>query len=157
MPQTRFWIVGAEIFPENQGRQALLRVAAARLGLEDRARFLGQRNDMPAIMDALDLLVAAAEAEACSRAVLEAMAAGTPVVAADAGGNPELVVHGETGLLFAPRDAQALAAALRILIRDAEARRRLGRAARARVEEQFSIQRQVREIEAVYEAVLSGA
>jgi glycosyltransferase involved in cell wall biosynthesis len=153
-PRARFLIVGGEVFPENRGREAALRDGAARLNLAGRVGFLGVREDMPAVMDALDVLVSAAEVEACSRAILEAMACGTPVVAADAGGNPELVAPGETGLLFPHGDAHALAAALRTLTEDDTLRKTMGAAARARAEAQFGIERQVREIEAVYDTLM---
>lgn len=152
--QTRFFLVGGEVFAANSGREAALRAEARRLGLEGRVTFLGVREDMPAVMDALDIAVSTAEVEACSRAILEAMASGTPVVAADAGGNPELVADGETGLLFPPGRPEALARALRRLIEDAPERKAMGQAARARAEARFSIERQVTETEMVYEALL---
>jgi glycosyltransferase involved in cell wall biosynthesis len=71
--------------------------------------------------------------------VLEAMAAGVPVVATAVGGVPELVREGETGLLVPPRDPGALAAALGTLAADPELRRRLGEAGRRRVETEFSL------------------
>ena len=150
----RFFVVGGEVFPENRGREATLRAETRRLGLEGRVSFLGVRTDMPAVMDALDVLVSPAEVEACSRAILEAMASGTPVIGADAGGTPELIVPGKTGLLFQAGDAHALATALRRLIEDARLRKAMGEAARARMEAGFSIERQVREIETVYDALL---
>ncbi len=157
LPRVRFLVVGGEVFPENRGREAALRGAARRCGVDGRVAFLGERQDMPAIMDALDVVVSACDAEACSRAILEAMASGTPVVGADAGGNPELIADGETGLLFPPGRAEALAAALRRVIEDAPLRRRMGEAARARAEASFSIERQVRQIEALYAGLLGTA
>lgn len=154
LPDVRFFVVGGEVFPENRGREAALRAETGRLGLEGQVRFFGVRQDMPAIMDALDILVSTAEAEACSRAILEAMASGTPVIGADAGGTPELIAQGKTGFLFPAGDAHALAAALLRLIEDAQLRKAMGEAARARVQEEFGIERQVREIEKVYEAIL---
>ena len=157
LPRARFFVVGGEVFPENRGREAVLHAGASRLGVEGRVRFLGERQDMPAIMDALDVVVSACDVEACSRAILEAMASGTPVVGADAGGNPELIVHGETGLLFSTGRADALAQALRTLAEDAPRRRRMGEAARGRAEAAFSIERQVRQIEALYAGLLGAA
>jgi len=150
----RLLIVGGEVFPANQGREAALRAQVGRLGLEDLVFFAGTRADMPAVMDALDILVSPAEIEACSRAVLEAMATGIPVVGASAGGTPELVLDGETGLLFPPGDVHGLAGALQRLVEDAPLRRSLGNAARRRAEACFSIQRQARETEAIYRELL---
>ena len=152
--RARILVVGGEVFPANRGQEARLRAETRGLGLEDRVHFLGVRQDMPAVMDALDILVSPAQFEACSRAILEAMAAGTPVVGADDGGNPELIVPGETGLLVPSGDPHALARALQHLIEDAPLRMAMGRAARARAEAAFSIERQVRETEAVYDAIL---
>jgi len=148
----RFFIAGGEVFPENHGREAILRAEIRRLGLEARVCFLGVREDMPAVMDALDIIVSTAEVEACSRAILEAMACETPVIGADAGGTPELIAAGETGLLFPAGDAHALAAALRQLIEDAPLRQAMGAAARAVAK--FSLERQIRATEAVYDTML---
>ena len=153
-PEARFYVVGAETFPDNRGREMCLRAQVTQHRLEDRVHFVGRREDMPAVMDALDIVVSATEVEACSRAILEAMGSGTPVVAADGGGNPELIVDGYTGLLFPPRDAAALAARLARLIRDPRLRASMAGAARARAEACFHIERQVRETEAAYEALL---
>jgi len=152
----RFLVIGREVFPENRGREAALRAGALRLGLKGRVSFLGSREDMPEIMDALDILVSTCEVEACSRAILEAMASGTPVIASDAGGNPELVVPDETGLLFPPGDAKGLAWALHKVIQSAPLRKTMGDAARARAQARFSIERQVRETEAAYDATLAN-
>jgi glycosyltransferase involved in cell wall biosynthesis len=149
----RAFVVGGEVFAENCGRDAALRAEAARLGLDGRVTFTGVMDDMPAVMDALDVVVSAADAEACSRAILEAMATATPVVAAAAGGNPELVVDGESGVLFRAGDVAALAAALRGLAADPGLRDKLGAAARARAERVFSLERYVARITAVYDGL----
>jgi glycosyltransferase involved in cell wall biosynthesis len=149
----RAFVVGGEVFAENRGREEALRREGARLGIAARVTFAGVVDDMPAVMDALDVVVSAAEAEACSRAILEALAAGTPVVAAAAGGNPELVADGETGLLFAAGDVDALARALTRLAGDGGLRRKLGDGGRARAERLFSIERYVERVSAVYDAL----
>lgn len=153
----RAYVVGGEVFADNRGREAALRREAARLGLEAWVTFTGVIDDMPAVMDALDVVVSAAEAEACSRAILEAMASATPVVGAAAGGNAELIAGGETGLLFPPGDVDALAAALERLIGDAGLRRKLGEAGRARAERSFSIERYAERVAAVYDSLGAGA
>jgi glycosyltransferase involved in cell wall biosynthesis len=153
----RFWIVGGETFAGNQGRGATLRALVNDLGLEKCVQFLDHRDDMPAVMDALDILAVPSYMEACSRAILEAMAAGKPVVATNVGGNPELVKDGETGVLDAPRDVDALAEAIMRLVEDPHLRRRMGAAARTRAEADFSVVRQVRQTQALYADVLGSA
>lgn len=150
----RLLIVGGEVFPENRGREARLRTRVSQMGLERRVIFAGRRQDMPAVMDALDVLVSASEVEACSRAIIEAMAAGTPVAGADAGGTPELILPGKTGLLFPAGDAHGLARALCTLIQEPSLRHAMGRAARERAETHFNITDRVKDIEALYESIL---
>ncbi len=157
LPHVRFVIVGGEVFPEHRGRDAALRAEAGRHGVEERVRFLGVREDMPAVMDALDMLVSTSEVEACSRSILEAMASGIPVIGADAGGTPELIVPGETGLLFPVGDARALASAIRRLAEDAPLRKAMGRAGRIAAQARFNIEQQVRAIETLYDAILRAA
>ena len=153
----RFLVVGGEVFAENRGRALALRDEAHRLGLGDRVTFVDWQSDVPAVMDALDVLVSACDVEACSRAVIEALASGTPVVAAAAGGNPELVRDGQTGLLVPSGDDSALAAALARLVRDGSLRKTMGDAARRDAEARFDVKAQVRAIEGVYDALRERA
>lgn len=95
--------------------------------------------------------------ENCPLVVLEAMAHGKAVVASDIGGIPELVVHGETGLLFSPGNRDALARCLETLMQDAGLRRRYGAAARRRAERQFSMERHIDSLLELYRAVLERA
>ena len=111
---------------------------AAELGVADRVRFLGHRDDVPALIEAADLFVLPSWVEGLPLGVLDAMARGKPVVAAAAGGTPELVADGETGLLVPPRDADALARALDELLSDPARARRLGEAGRERALAEFS-------------------
>jgi glycosyltransferase involved in cell wall biosynthesis len=110
---------------------------AAELG--DAGELLGERDDVAEQLARADVFVLSSRSEGLPMAILEAMAAGLPVVATAVGGIPELVADGETGLLVPPGDADALAEALRRLVADPELRRRLGDAARTRVEERFSL------------------
>lgn len=95
--------------------------------------------------------------ENCPLAVLEAMAYGKPVLASEIGGIPELVLHGETGLLFPPGDHEALARGLKALISDADLRRRYGAAGRRRAEQRFSMERHIDALLGLYVAVLDRA
>lgn len=89
---------------------------ARQLGISPRTRFLGDRHDITSVLAALDVVVSPSRSESLSNAILEAMAAGRPVIATRVGGNPELVRDRETGLLVAPEDEGALAAALETVI-----------------------------------------
>lgn len=127
-----------------------LQSLSSRLGVEGVVRWLGARDDARALMAEADLLVLSSHREGLSNAILEAMAAGRAVVASDVGGNPELVVHGHTGLLYPSDDDAALAAAIRELLSNPERRRRMGEAGRARVEERFTLPSMVSQMERIY-------
>jgi len=115
----------------------------ARLGDTGRVHWLGFRRDVPAVMRALDVLVFPSWMEGFGLAALEAMAAGVPVIAADAGALPEVVGHEREGLLVPPRDADALVAAMIRLAEDGALRHRLGTEGKARVRREFSVRRMV--------------
>jgi glycosyltransferase involved in cell wall biosynthesis len=118
---------------------------AAELGIGERVQLLGLRDDVAEVLQAADVFVhPAVWGEAFGLTIAEAMAAGLPVVASRVGGIPELVTHGETGLLVPPGDAGALAGALNLLAADAQERARLGANARRRVLERFDLQTSVR-------------
>ncbi len=129
---------------------------AARDGLASVVRFVGFRDDLPRWMGGLDVLAHPADREGLGIALLQAQAAGVPVVATRAGGMPEAVSDGVTGLLVAPGDVAALADALRTLIDDAALRERMGQAARARVLERFSVDAMVDGNLAVYRELLQA-
>lgn len=124
-------------------------------GLCDSVRFLGTRQDVPELLALMDLVVHPSLEEGFSNAILEAMAAGKPVVATNVGGNPEAVINGETGLLVRPSDSRALAEAMLWMIDHPEEAIRFGRAGRKRVEEDFEISRVVREYEQLYERLVT--
>jgi glycosyltransferase involved in cell wall biosynthesis len=115
----------------------------------------GARRDVAACMDAMDVVVHASNREPFGRVLLEAMAAGRPVIAPREGGPLEIVVDGETGLLVPPRDPDALAAAMVALLEDPARRAAMARAARARVSAVFDIDGHARAVEAVFDDVLS--
>src|SRR5207249_4242950 len=126
-------------------------------GLAGRVRFLGARSDVPDLLSALDVVVhASVLPEPFGRILIEAMALGKPVVASNAGGVPEIVVDGRTGVLVPPRDHGALAHALGTLLRDPARRARMGAEARARVREHFSVERFARAMQGIYAEMLGG-
>jgi glycosyltransferase involved in cell wall biosynthesis len=135
-------------------RASLERQVATR-GLQDSVRFCGTRGDVSAILRLVDIVVHPSEQEGFSNAVLEAMAAGRPVVATAVGGNPEAIRDAETGILVPPGQSAELAASVSRLLGDPARVNALGRAARMRVQERFSVERMVAEYEALYEQLLT--
>ena len=156
-PDARCLLVGDSLFDGEEEWKAQMLALARRLGLGDRAVFTGWRDDVPALLQALDVLVhAPTTPDSMPTVVMEAMAAGRPVVGAAIGGVPELVTDGVTGRLVPPRDPEALAAALRLLLDDPAARARLGAAARGRAVQELSRERFAQAMTEVYETVLGG-
>ena len=131
-----------------------VREQVAGLGLQERVRFLGVRADVADILRASDVFVLSSRVEGNPLSVMEAMAAGLPVVSTAVGGVPELVREGETGLLVPSEDAGALAQALQALVDDAARRRAMGAAARQHAVAHFDIRHTVRGYEQLYEALL---
>ncbi|MFT8245531.1 glycosyltransferase [Roseomonas sp. BN140053] len=130
--------------------RAELEALAATLGIRGRTHFLGDTRDPAAIYRAADIFALASRAEAFGLVLAEAAHGGLPVVATRVGGIPEAVLDGETGLLVAPEDVDGLAAALNRLLGDPEERRRLGAAARRRVEAHFTVGRMRAAFEGIY-------
>ena len=145
-PDVRFVLAG------QGGEESRLRALAAPLG--DRFRFLGQQDDVAALMAALDVLIVPSVNEGMGRVLLEAGAAETPVVATCVGGIPDIVDDSETGLLVPPRDPEALARGVLELLRAPERLRLMGATARAKVVPHFSLESMVRRIEALYEELI---
>lgn len=136
-------------------REEDLRRAAADHGVSDIVEFLGHRDDVPRLLREADLFVLPSRIEAAPNAVLEAMAAGLPVVASDVGGVPELISSGVNGLLVPPDDVDRLAGAMFHLFDDPSQAERLGLMARRHVEAHYSFGRMVAEFEALYLSELS--
>jgi glycosyltransferase involved in cell wall biosynthesis len=123
---------------------------AAEVGVADRVRFLGRREDVPQLLAACDVFALPSLYEGSSLAVLEAMAARRALVSSAIGGTDELVEDGRSGLLVPPGDAAALAAALRRLLADPELREELAANARERVERELTRERMAARVSAVY-------
>jgi glycosyltransferase involved in cell wall biosynthesis len=141
-----------------EGSQAdALRSQAAVLGVTERVIFTGRRDDISAITADLTIAAMPSLREAQGISLLEAMARGVPVVASDVGGIPEVVTDGVDGRLVPPADSAALAGAIIELLCDPDLRRRLGEAGRRTVADRFSIDAQVRRIQAVYDEELARA
>jgi L-malate glycosyltransferase len=150
-PDVEFRIVG-----DGPCRERLVEQAAA-TGVLPRIRFMGHRDDVPAILSASDLFVLPSESEASPNVILEAMAAALPVVASRVGGIPELVDDGVTGHLVPPADSPGLAAALLDLLDHPARRAAFGRAGRARIEQQYSFDRMVAQFESLYVSRSAGS
>jgi glycosyltransferase involved in cell wall biosynthesis len=153
-PDVRFLIVGETSPPDPAYLQSLERLTTE-LGVADRVTFTGRRSDIPAVLGAADVAVMPSLNEALSNVVLESMAAGAPVVATRVGGTPEALTDGATGLLIPPGDAGAIASAVSRLLDDRALACRLGRAARERITDQFSVERMVRATENLYAELLA--
>ena len=125
------------------------------LGLTDSVRLLGWRDDVPRLMQTWDLYVQPSSAEGFGLSVLEAMAAGLPVVASRVGGLAELVEDRVTGMLIEPRDAVAMGDAIGGLIPDPRRCALMGARGRERAMRYFSIEREVRSISEIYERLLA--
>ena len=133
---------------------AHLQLVATGLDLGDAVTFLGWRHALRDALAGWDVFCSASLEEGFGIAVLEAMAHGLPVVAANAGGLSELVDDGRTGLLVPPSDSAALAAALGRVLANPELRAALGGAARVRASSTFSAERYLRDVESLYESLL---
>jgi predicted outer membrane repeat protein len=159
IPNARGFVVGS---PSDGDAPFLLKMQkfAGELGLADRIVFTGYRKDALQLMRRMDLIVHASKRpEPFGMVIIEGMAFGKPVVATRGGGPLDIVRHMETGLLIEMGDSDALAGAITFLLRHPEVRNRMGKAAYNHVQERFSIERNVLQIEALYQQQIatSGA
>jgi glycosyltransferase involved in cell wall biosynthesis len=148
-PQFRLALVG-----DGPERPALERLRHE-LALEENVCLHGHRDDVQASLRESDIFMLSSASEGLSLTLLEAMAAGLPVIATDVGGNREVVTHGETGLLVAPGSPEALAAATLSLLDDPARALAMGRAGRQRVERVFDLRLMVRRYEDLYRELIA--
>lgn len=149
VPDARLLLVGSG------DQEAFLRSEVSALGLGASVVFAGFRSDMPRLVQGSTLVLLPSESEALPTVLLEAGAAGRCVIASTAGGIPEVVQDGETGLLVDPGDAEGLAAAVTALLTDAERRRQMGEAARLWVSERFGAEKWVARLRDLYDEALN--
>jgi len=139
---------------EGEDRQALAELARE-LGVADAVRLLGYRDDVPAVMQAMDVVVLPSVAkEGLGVALIEAAFVGRPVVGSDAPGIREVIVDGETGLLAPVADAEGLARAIAAVLDDPAMAERMGERGRLRAQEMFTIERMAETAEAIYRELL---
>jgi glycosyltransferase involved in cell wall biosynthesis len=142
---------------DNEAYVSALHELAAREGVAERVSWLGEREDVPELMRALDVLLLPSWEEPFGRAVIEAMALEVPVIATDVGGPREIVREGREGLLLPPREPAGWARAIARLAGDPELAARMGRAGRERAQEEFTIERHARATLDVYERAIARA
>ncbi|KAA3652561.1 MAG: TIGR03088 family PEP-CTERM/XrtA system glycosyltransferase [Proteobacteria bacterium] len=138
-------------------QRAEVEAAIAAADVAGRVWLAGAREDVPQLLQGLDVFVLPSKAEGISNTLLEAMASGLPVIATDVGGNSELVVPDSTGCLVPAEDPAAMAEAMQAVFHDPERRRAQRVAARRRVEAEFSLDAMVDRYMAVYDRMLVRA
>jgi glycosyltransferase involved in cell wall biosynthesis len=156
IPNVRLLVVGADAVAVHGGSfTSELKTLANELGIAGSVTFTGERSDIAPIMAACDVFSMPSREEPFGLVFLEAMAMQRPVVAVNDGGTPEVVEHGQSGLLAPAHDDAALASNILTLLRDPELRARMGAYGRSRVLEYFNTHRMARDAGDAYEAVLS--
>lgn len=155
VPRAKGVVIGEPV-PYDLDYNRLLRALCAELGLSEHVIFSGFRQDVPAVMSVLDVVVLASTSpEPFGRVLIEAMAAGKPVVATSGGATREIVEHGTHGLLVPPGDAHELAQAIIRVLTDRDMAAAMGKQGRARVRERFNMRQLVDGVQAIYEELLS--
>jgi L-malate glycosyltransferase len=141
---------------DNEAYVASLEREIARAGLQQRVSWLGERDDVPELVRALDALLLPSHEEPFGRALIEAMALGVPVLATNVGGPREIVQDGREGYLLAPLEPAAWAQAVKRLLADPALALAMGRAGRARVEREFSAERHAARVLELYARLSAG-
>jgi glycosyltransferase involved in cell wall biosynthesis len=154
LPQVALYLVGDDATPEHLNYMAGLKEFMTRHQLRN-IFFTGWRADRLSILALMDVLVVASSDEGLPTAILEAMALAKPVIATRAGGIPELVRDGENGILVEIGEAQGLAQAIITLAHDPQLRRRLGARGRQTVVNDYSLEAQIANLEAIYRELTS--
>ena len=159
IPDAWFVVVGDIVFGSRAQEEAYSQLLASRvreLGVANRVVFTGLRRDVPELLAAADLAVLPSLSEGLPNAVIEAMATGLPVVATKVGGIPELIQQGRSGLLVPPGDTNALAESITTVLSKPFLSKRLGEAARIRIQTGFSFEKMFQETVSLYRTVLAG-
>ena len=149
VPHIRLVVIGGG------DRESELRELARQLSIDSRTIFLGIRRDVPDLLPGLDVACLSSVHEGVPITLIEAMAAGLPIVATDCGSVRDIVEDGEQGFVVPVGDAENFADRLRILANDKALRSRLGKSGRARAESEFRIQDTARKYEELLTDVLA--
>ena len=150
IPSSRFWLVGRD-----RGIEKYLKQKARELGILNRVIFAGERSDMPNILAASDILVLPSHEEGFSNVILEAMAAGLPLVATRVGGAQEAVLDGVTGWLVQPNRPKELATKIVDLLNNPKRSKEWGERGKERVKKEFGIEKMVEEHLMLYQRVMN--
>ncbi len=154
LPNACFLVVGDDRFGDFPSALNDLRRKASDLGIDGRVIFTGWRDDMPALLNAMDVLVVASENEPFGRVIIEAMACGKPLIAFRSGGPAEIIEHEKTGLLVEPFDVAAMADAVARLLSDRTEAAAFGQRGREVACERFSAEAHAREVQNLYARLL---
>jgi glycosyltransferase involved in cell wall biosynthesis len=155
-PEARGVVVG-DAPPELPEYRQELETLSDQLGLAETVSFVPFQTELAPVMSALDVAVLASTTpEPFGRVLIEAMAAGRPVIASDSGASREIIDDGQQGILFPPGDHDALASAIARVLSDPALAAEMGRRGQVRVEERFDSAQYVAGVEAVYQDVLAN-
>jgi glycosyltransferase involved in cell wall biosynthesis len=149
---TNLWNWRLLIIGEGSERPMLERFIAEHADWKPRVSLIGTSHRVPELLRALDVYVLSSIAEGLSNSLLEAMSSGLPVIATATGGNPEVVVDGQSGLLFPVGDFRRLSEQI-LLLESKHLREELGREARRRVQQEFSIDSMVMKYDHLYRSL----
>lgn len=155
-PDLRLLVVGGHIFEEHSWFPNLLKRKASQLNIAERVVFTGFRRDVLRLYAGMDIFVLGTDAEPCGRVIFEAMAMKKPVIGTNNGGTPEIVVDGETGLLYRYGNAQELADKIAFVLNNPLSIEKMGRAGRKRVEENFTINKYVDKMQEIYLSLIEA-
>ncbi len=147
MENVSFLVVGEA---SNSSFEQSLSELSVEKGIGKKTIFTGFRRDIPQLLASMDVVVLPSEIDACSRVLFESMAMQKPLVATNAGGTPEIVQDGITGFLVKPKASSDMAKCIMKLLNDKHLAGQYGKAGRKRVEEMFTIERNIEETEKVY-------
>lgn len=148
-PDLRFLFVG------NGPMRRNLEELTIKLGIREKVTFIGERLDIPELLNIMDIFVLPSLSEGLSNTILEAMASGLPIIATRVGGNPEMVVDGETGFLVSPKDYQSLSKVIIQLLKNPSLCKKIGLTAQERAKNHFPLSKMIISYEELYKKLIN--